>query len=156
MTERISSTQEHALRKRLRREAMDDRPEFDERLHRRIVAAVRRRQAEHASARVPAVVRWRGRLAAAFAAACLLCAVTIGWRMMQRENTVDAQFDFADSGAILSLPGEWAGSGMDKLEGATLAAALQPHSSDLARDTRTAAEALLERLPAGLELLAGP
>ena len=159
MSKDISPTQEAALRGRLQREACDDRPEFSEMLHRRIIAAVQQHEAPRPRSIGTSVARWQGWLVAVFTAACLLCAVAIGWRMTQRQSVPDtdvAAVDVETSLAGLPLPGELAGRGMDSLNGALISAALPQQSTDFAHDTRVAAESMLDRLPLGVEVLASP
>jgi hypothetical protein len=159
MSKQFLSAEERILVERLKREARDDWPEHSELLHRRIVAAVKRRQAEISPRRALADARWRGGLATALAAACLLGAVSLGWHMMLDGNVVETQFVPAGTEATMAslpMPGEIAGLGMDALNRALISAALPPQSVDLAHDTRYAAETMLERLPIGVELLAGP
>jgi hypothetical protein len=176
MSERISSAEEQALREHLQREAREDWPEYSETLHRRILAAVRHCRTQHVPRRAPALVSWHRMLVAACVAACLLCAVVIGWQISHHDQGTEVFL--ANSGwqdendsmkaifgavagqdvnfATLPMPGELAGHGVDTLNRAIISAALTPQSADLAHDTRLAAESMLERLPVGVELWAGP
>jgi hypothetical protein len=167
MSKQFQSAQERIFAERLQRDARDDWPQFNEALHRRIVAVVRQRRAERPLSVPLPVVRRRGWLVAAFAAACLLGAVAVNWRMTQREpgvnvdrqlggGSVPAAIVPAASIASLPMPSELAGRGMDTFNRVLIAAALPPQSADLKHDTRLAAESLLERLPVGVELLAVP
>ena len=119
-------------------------------------------------------MRRRNILATALTAACLLAAVVFGWRLADPSP----QHDLVDGGAVAATSGslkpspptaaaeatikgmplidELASSTVDNLNGLIASAAIVPQSDDLAHDTRLAAETLLERLPIGVELLAGP
>jgi hypothetical protein len=98
MRERISAVEKRALRRQLRREAMDSWPEYSETLHDRIISAVERSQASQRC--LPQrVERWRPSLAAAtLAAACLLGVVVLGWQMAQRRNVAQ---NLKETGQVL-------------------------------------------------------
>jgi hypothetical protein len=172
MSKRIAPLQEQALGEQLRREAREAWPDHDETIHHRIITAVRRR-AEQPPSRMPIVARWRGRLAAAFAAACLLIAVVLGWQLTQRgprQNGIEENAIVAVNGppktwfppdvvestmAKLPLVDGLADPSMDDLDTLIISAAIAPHSADLEHDARLAVETLLERLPISVELVAG-
>ncbi len=175
MHKRISPAQEQALREQLRREAMEAWPAYSETLHKRIISAVKRRRMQEAvvSSRAPTAVRRQAGLAAVFAAACLLCAVVLGWRLMPRgpqQDIMEGNPPIAASdplksssppaaveATIAGLPpiDELAGSTMAKLNGLIVSAVVAPQSANLKHDTRLAAEMLIERLPVDVELIAG-
>jgi hypothetical protein len=141
MINRLSSEQKQALRKRLQREAAESWPDYSETLHRRILAAVKRRRAEELPRRLPAASRRSGRWAAVLAAACLLGAVAIGWRPTARispQNSTDQDALAATgdplnfltpkvveaTGVDLSLLDELAAGSVDDLDHRILSAAV--------------------------------
>ena len=176
MFKRIPSALERALRERLQHEAKESWPEFSETLHRRIISAVERRRAKEpvAPKDASAAAWWRGRLAPALAAACVLCVMAFGWQLTRhvpQQNATDGDA-FAVSGgdprtlpltdsadvpiAGLLLVDELAVRAVDDLDGLIISAVIGTQSADLKHDTRLAAQTLLRRLPVDVELLAGP
>jgi hypothetical protein len=184
------------LADQLREEAVESWPDFSERLHQRILDAVGQRRAEEAAAgrrgqstfarstlrAVPAGTdrrlvgdsplfaarrRQRG-LTALLAAACLLSAVAVGWRLHDDWSAVPAgpirqndgelvsriQFQWT-AGDLLSIDdlGDHAAAGIDDLLDS---AGMTPQSSPLTQDARQAADTLLRRLPIDVELAGLP
>jgi hypothetical protein len=144
------------LGERLRREATDSRPAFSESLHQRILTAVRRHHAAEAgTADRPVVSRRRGRgLAAALAAACVLCAAAIGWQLMKQPGTVEtvqpvAKASIADLPSIDDLTGQ-AVVGLDRL---AVSVAFEPQATHLKHDARSVANVFLDRLPVDVKLV---
>lgn len=163
MSRRLSSRKEHQLAERLRQEAIDAWPAYSEALHNRIISAIERRQPKSDAAmpnRRSAGVRLRAGWMAAFAAACLLGVIVVGWQSVQRENNRDAENALANVGSQLAddlpLIHDWADASVEELGNLVVSAAVAPHSDDLKHDTRLAAETMLERLPIDIELFAGP
>lgn len=176
MSRQISSVRERALCEQLRREAKESCPEFSETLHRQVISAIERHKAPKLIGLKDtwAVAWWRGRLATALAAACVLLVVAFGWRLTRdvpRPSVTDGDVLVANSGgpqtsplagstdvpiAGLLLVDEWADRAVDDLDGLIVSAAIGTQSADLKHDTRLAAQTLLRRLPVDVELLAGP
>ncbi|MBU4271460.1 MAG: hypothetical protein KKE86_11995 [Planctomycetes bacterium] len=154
------------IRERLRREAIESRPEFSESLHQRIIRSVGERYAEGAavgSRNTAAGRRWRG-LTAVLAAACVLAAVAIGWRfganLMRPDgrplspDNMPATSSFVLNGKIEDLPPmnvltDLAVTGLDGLLAST---GFALPSTQLAHDARLAADSLLQRIPLDMEL----
>ncbi len=158
MSKRVSSEQEQLLAERLRREAIESRPAFSESLHRRIFSAVRQRQAaETSGAAAPTVLRrWPRVLAAALAAACLLCAVAVGWRLMvnaSRQSRLEKMAQVAGP-SIDRLPsiGELTDHAVARLDHLTVSAALEPQTAPLKHDAMAVAGVFLDRLPVNMKL----
>ena len=154
------------IRERLRREALESRPEFSEALHQRIIRSVGERYAEGAAAggRNTAAGRRQRGLTAVLAAACVLAAVAIGWRFganpmqpdgepLSMDNRLETS-SFVLSGKIEDLPPmnvltDRAVTGLDGLLAST---GFMLPSTQLAHDARLAADSLLQRLPLDMEL----
>jgi hypothetical protein len=161
----LPSTTEAALRERLEREAAESRPAFSESLHRRILAAVEQHRAEQNG--VPllrsssvgddsalldgrqAVAHRRRKRAVMYvsAAACLLCAVAIGWRLGEMRQA-QRRSPMAD----LAIFHELADSAAVGLGGFAASVELTPPPARLSADARLTAEAIMERLPVDFEL----
>jgi hypothetical protein len=180
MFRQVPSAKEQALDERLRREAFASRPTFSEPFHDRIVGAIQRRRAEeseaHANSRrltaagySPAA--WFSRVAIA---ACVLCAVAIGWWFNgnHRQPNMPANDFVAAAGnqagpasapndaaaPTTELPsiGELADRAADSLDELAAAASLTPQSAQLEHDARLAADMLIERLPVDVYLAEEP
>jgi hypothetical protein len=151
MSERTTpSTRESRLGRRLRREALESRPAFSETLHRRILARIEPRRLQYRSSDV----RRKRSLMAVAAAACLLCAVAIGWRLGEMRR---AQMAIADSAAESPLGGlamiqEMPDRAAAGLDGMAASIDLTPPPARLSSDARRTVEALMERLPIDVEL----
>jgi hypothetical protein len=167
MSRRLSSRDKKGLGERLRQEAIDAWPAYSEALHNRILSAIERTKSEAAMPNRWSVEgRLRGRWMPAFAAACLVGVVVLGWQSAQRKNDQEienalaiARSQFAEDVTLISgapLIGDWADTSAEELSGMVVSAAVAPHSESLAHDTRLAAETLLERLPIDVEMFAGP
>ena len=155
MSKRNPSTKERKLAEQLRREAAESRPEFSESLHQRIADAVRQ---FHAAGVVPAdraaATRRRQRgLAAVFAAACLLCAVAIGWRFIenaQQHSGNDAPVvASAEHFRLIDELTEQATLGLTDLA----ASATPKPQAALKHDAQLAADTLLDPLPIDVTLV---
>ena len=88
------------------------------------------------------------------AAACLLCAVAIGWRLGELRK---GQLAIADSGAESPLAGlaliqELPDRAAVGLDGLAASVELTPPPARLSSDARRTVEALMERLPVDMEL----
>jgi hypothetical protein len=162
MPERISPVQERELGERLRREARNARPAFSETLHQRIIAAVKRRQAELLPRPRPVAPAWRVRLAGAFAAACLLVAAAFCTRLIEpgpRQAAVPPSAagtngvvvtTAAPLADILPIDSWAAASGNADLDEMIESAVVAPQVAALTDDARDAGESLLQRLPVDL------
>ncbi len=154
------------IRERLRREALDSRPEFSEALHQRIIRSIGERYAEGAAVgkrNTAAGRRWRG-LTAVLAAACVLAAVAIGWRFSanlmrpdDRPLSPDNQLatnSFVLSGKIEDLPpmNVLTDRALTGFDGLLATSGFMLPSTQLAHDARLAADSLLQRLPLDMEL----
>jgi len=193
MFRQVPSAKEQALDERLRREAFASRPAFSEPLHDRIVGAIQRRRAEESEANansrpltaagrlVDRGVSVRRLLAAGYSpaalsaiAACVLCAVAIGWWFngnhrqpnMPANNSIavvrsqagpaSAPNDAAAPTTELPSIGELADRAADSLDELAAAASLTPQSAQLEHDARLAADMLIERLPVDVHLAEEP
>jgi hypothetical protein len=176
------------LAEQLRREAIESWPDFSETLHQRILHAVGERRDGAAPEKrgqspfagtAQRVLRTNGDcplfsarrrgLAALLAAACLLCAAAIGWRIYDGrtaavppaaigQNADELAFQMAlqwSAGDLLSGDdlADQAAAGFDNL---LSSAGLSPRSGPLADDARLAADTLLRRLPIDVELAESP
>jgi hypothetical protein len=160
MSERFSpSPTESAIRDWLRREAAESRPVFSETLHRRILAAVERHGTESNAdsdleivALNQAAARRRKRsIMALVAAACLLCAMAIGWQlneMRESQRLLAAKSPMADFLVVNDL----ADSAVAGLDGLAASVELTLPPGDLSSDVQSTAEALMQRLPVDLDL----
>ena len=159
MFKRVPSTEERLLAEQLRREAMESRPWFSESLHRRILGAVKHHRAATANlAGVPTVSRrWPRVLAAVLTAACLLCAVAIGWRLMKNPAQQEpAQGTPQVAGpSINDLPsiGDLTDHTVDRFDRLTISAALEPQTTHLKHDARAVAGIFLDRLPVNVKVV---
>jgi hypothetical protein len=172
MSKRIPSAEERSICQRLRQEAMNDRPEFSESLHRGILSAIQEHGLASGGADIlvcprdasghdrqeclphPGEKRWRAYMTAALTAACLLIAVAVGWLVTQRDIAVAP----AAAPAVAVLPPfeELAGSTLESLNDLIASAASVPQSADIEQGVLLAADELLHPLPINLDLAAGP
>jgi hypothetical protein len=157
MSERIPSSEERSLRERLRQEATESRPEFSESLHERIAGALRRHHA--AIAAVPRAARakdWQRGLVALAAAACLLAAVAIGWRLIQtgeqREPGRDLASDNQEWIERRQAIDQWTQQTATGLDGLLPSATPEPRESVLKHDARLVASTFLQPLPVNVPL----
>jgi hypothetical protein len=154
MSKENESAEERLLVERLRREAIESRPAFSESLHQRIVRAVEQRRATVAEDVKPVVSRrWSRGLATALAAACLLCAVVIGWQLVVNASRQDpapiARASLTDLPSIDDLTDPI----VRKIDGLTVSVALEPHATHLEHDAQAVADVLLDRLPRNVKLV---
>lgn len=154
------------IRERLRREAIESRPEFSEALHQRIIRSIGERYAEGAAVgkrNTAAGRRWRG-LSAVLAAACVLAVVVIGWRFVANPMQPDDRplyldnrpetSNFVLSGKIEDLPpvSVLTDRALTDIDGLLASTGFALPSTQLAHDARLAADSLLQRLPLDMEL----
>jgi hypothetical protein len=176
MPKRISSVEERSLCQRLRQEALDDRPEFSESLHRQILSAIQQHSPTSGGADIlvcPRDVSTRGRqeclprpgerhwlayAAAALTAACLLIAVAVGWRTTVHQNAGPLAADTTGAATAAALPPieELAGNTIESLNDLVASAAIVPQSDDLEEGVLLAADALLRPLPVDVDLAVWP
>jgi hypothetical protein len=180
MPKRIPPVEERALCQRLRQEALDDRPDFSETLHHRILAAVqecgRQETLVHGGADILACPRdlgtegrqeclppvgkrhWPAYVTAALTAACLFVAVVAGWRMAVHQNAgpLVAETPGAATGTALPPIEELAGNTIESLNDLVASAAIVPQSDDLEEGVLLAADALLHPLPVDVDLAVWP
>ncbi len=185
MFKRIGATEERLLVERLRREAMESRPAFSESLHRRILTAVKQRQAAnsvpllrrssavqnqsaghclcqavaHDEAKRWRTIprRWPRVVAATLAAACLLCAVAIGWQLMKHSSQQDPTRgtpQFAGP-SIDQLPSinDLTDGAVGRLDQLSVSAAFEPQTTHLKHDARAVASVFLDRLPVNVKVV---
>lgn len=173
MSRRSAFRDEQRLGERLRQEAIDTWPTYSKSLHNRIMSAIEQQETKNETAMpnrrwdVVRLGRWM-----AFAAACVVGILVLGWQSVQRENDPHsdaialASSQFGDDlprrvVAETLMPGVplrdgWVDTNMKELGGLVVSAAVTSHSDNLKHDTRLAAETLLERLPIDMEMFAGP
>lgn len=153
MSKRVPKSQEQVLAERLRREAIESRPEFSESLHRRIACAVKQ---HHVAAHAAVTTGWRRGLATALAAACLLCAVAIGWRLSQsdpQQNPVGDPQAIAQASILID---QWTDQATSGLDGLVASASFKPHTAQLKHDAQLIADTILEPLPVDVNLVSDP
>jgi hypothetical protein len=162
MSKRNPSMEDRALEQRLRREAIESRPEFSETLHRRIAGAVRQFHAHIAdvatAGRAATAGRRRRGLAALLAAACLLGAVAIAWQLnrnAQQPGATDNPQQIAGGPSIedLRVIDQWADRATTRI---VATATLKPQAAQLKHDARLVADTLLGPLPVNLQLASDP
>ena len=90
------------------------------------------------------------------AAACLLCAVAIGWRLMKgssQQGPVQGMPQVAGP-SINDLPsiGDLTDRTVGGLDRLTVSAALEPHTTYLKHDARAVASIFLDRLPMNVKM----
>jgi hypothetical protein len=157
MSKRVPSNEEPLLAERLRREAIESRPAFSESLHQRILRATKQHHAVMASLVSGPTVRrrWPRMLAAALAAACLLCAVAIGWRLMLDASRRGPVEKMPVDQAKIKLPsiGDLTDHTLGRLDHLTVSAALEPHTTPLKHDARAVASIFLDRLPVDVKVV---
>ena len=154
MSKRDPSNEERLLGELLEGEAAESRPAFSESLHHRVLSTAKQRLAV-----APAVAPHRRRgLAFALAAACVLCAVAIGWQVLE-----NASWHGSGPGippgpqvTINDLPSinELADHTVGRLDSLTVSAALEPQKAHLKHDARAVADMFLDRLPIDPKMLA--
>jgi hypothetical protein len=158
MSEPFSHTQDQILKERMQHEAREATPPFCETLHRQILDAISRHQEADcppAPRRRDATSRFNRFVVAVSAAACLLALIAFGWQLRQSDR--DAVAVASNTNPAGSTPSKPASDRNEVgIESLILSAAIAPHSAALEHDTRLAAATLLERLPIGAELVAGP
>jgi hypothetical protein len=157
MSKQVPSKEEQLLTERLRREAIESCPAFSESLHQHILATVRQHHAAVANlvTGTTASRRWPRVLVAALTAACLLCAVVIGWQVLanaSRQNPVEKSPP--DAPLIVKLPsiGDFTNHTIGKLDELSVSAALEPQTTPLKRDARAVASVFLNRLPIDMKM----
>jgi hypothetical protein len=157
MSKRIPSTEEQIFAERLRCEAFESRPEFSESLHRRIAGGVRQFHAHLAVAdRTTTARHWGRGLAAALAAACLLCAAAIAWQYggsARRPDPVSDAPTIADAKILID---QWTDQATVGFDGLVASATLKPQTAQLKRDARLVAHKFLEPLPVDVKLVSDP
>jgi hypothetical protein len=152
MSRRDPSTDRRVLRERLRREAAESQPEFSASLHERILSAIKQHHAAVAAVHRKAAANGlqRGLLALA-AAACLLTAVAIGWRLFLTAAPPVPGNDLADNNRAWierrQAIDHWADQTTAGLGGLVGVGTAKPRESVLTRDARLVASTLLEPLP---------
>jgi hypothetical protein len=155
MSKQVPLPKEQVLAERLRRDAIESRPEFSESLHRRIADAVRQQHATEVVVGTRVNRRRRGlaaAVAAAVAAACLLCAV-VGWRLIEdarQQETARASVE------QVRLIAEWTDQATTRFDGLVASVSLKPEAAKLQHDARLVANAILEPLPIDAELVSDP
>ena len=93
-------------------------------------------------------------MVAALAAACVLCAAAIGWQLSKRQGTVETVQPVARA-SIADLPSidDLTGQAVRRLDGITVAAALEPQATHLKHDARAVAGVFLDRLPVDMKVV---
>ena len=159
MSKQVPSKEEQLLAERLRREAMESRPAFCESLHRRILTAVKQHRAAMADlATERTASRRRPRLlTATLAAACLLCAVAIGWQLVRnaaQQKTAPGTSQFAGP-SINELPSinDLTDRTVGRLDHLSVSAAFEPQTTHLKHDVSAVASVFLDRLPVNVKVV---
>lgn len=153
MSKRVYKSQEEVLGERLRREADESRPEFSESLHRRIACTVRQ---HHVVVHAAVPRGWQRGWTAALAAACLLCAVAIGWRLWQNGPQQNATGDPRAIAHTSILIDQWTDEATSGFDGLLASASFKPHTAQLKHDARLIASTILEPLPVEVDLVSDP
>ena len=163
MSKQIPSTEEQALAERLRREAMESRPAFSESLHERIACALRQGHAEVVEVATNhgfEMAKRRARLAIALTAAGVLCAMIIGWQLVdrvQRQGPIEDPQEMAGPSIDdLRVIDQWADQAAIGLDGLVATATMKPQAEELKRDAKVVADAFLKPLPVSVELVSDP
>jgi hypothetical protein len=163
MSEQIPSTEEHALAERLRHEALESRPAFSESLHERIACALRQAHGEVVEVATNhgfEMAKRRRGPAIAFAAASVVCAMLIGWQLVnrvQRQGSIDDPQEVAGPSIDdLRVIDQWADQAALGLDGLVATATMKPQTEELKRDAQVVADAFLKPLPVNVQLVSDP
>jgi hypothetical protein len=163
MPEQNRSSEERILADRLCREALESRPAFSESLHERISCALRQAHGEVvevATNRGVETVKRRRGLAIAVTAAGILCAMLVGWqlvdRVQRRGSIEDRQETAGPSIEDLRVIDQWAAQAANGLDGFVATATMKPQAEELKRDAQVVADAFLKPLPVNVQLVSDP
>jgi hypothetical protein len=99
--------------------------------------------------------RWPRMLAATLAAACLLCAVAIGWQLLRHSAPQDPGRGTQFAGpSINELPSinDWTDRTVGRLDHLSVSAAFEPQTTHLKHDASAVASVFLDRLPVNVKV----